>query len=276
MQDAVDFLCFRSGQVSGSFKEILGGERMIDRVLGSAPLNMMSSAISEEIKDQIECKVLFHIPVPFIEGGIPVYESTLVTWIIMGVIVIASIILTRNLKVVPTGRRQIALETCIGWIRNFCRDNIGPEADRYVPYLGSVLIYIGASNVIGLFGLKPPTKDLSVTIALALMSICLVEGATMRKHGFFGFFRNFAKPTPIMAPMNVLEIGIRPLSLCLRLFGNVVAAFIIMELIKFVIPMVVPTVFSLYFDIFDGLLQAYIFVFLTSLFISEGIEEEEE
>ncbi len=249
---------------------------MIDRVLGSAPLNMMSSAISEEIKDQIECKVLFHIPVPFIEGGIPVYESTLVTWIIMGVIVIASIILTRNLKVVPTGRRQIALETCIGWIRNFCRDNIGPEADRYVPYLGSVLIYIGASNVIGLFGLKPPTKDLSVTIALALMSICLVEGATMRKHGFFGFFRNFAKPTPIMAPMNVLEIGIRPLSLCLRLFGNVVAAFIIMELIKFVIPMVVPTVFSLYFDIFDGLLQAYIFVFLTSLFISEGIEEEEE
>ena len=76
--------------------------------------------------------------------------------------------------------------------------------------------------------------------------------------------------------MNVLEIGIRPLSLCLRLFGNVVAAFIIMELIKFVVPVAVPTVFSLYFEIFDGLLQAYIFVFLTSLFISESVEDEEE
>ena len=249
---------------------------MIDRLLGSVPLKMASSAISEEIKDQIECKVLFRIPVPFVEGGIPVYESTLVTWIIMGVIVTACIFLTRNLKVVPTGRRQVMLETCVGWIRNFCRDNIGPESDRYFPYLGAVLIYIGSSNIIGLFGLKPPTKDLSVTMGLALMSICLIEGAAMRKRGLRGFFRGFAKPTPIMAPMNVLEIGIRHLSLCLRLFGNVVAAFIIMELIKFVVPVAVPTVFSLYFDIFDGLLQAYIFVFLTSLFISESVEDEEE
>ena len=159
-------------------------------------------------------------------------------------------------------------------IRNFCRDNIGHDGDRYMAYLGTVLIYIGFANIIGMFGLKPPTKDLSVTIALALMSIVLIEGATMRKHGFLGFFKHFANPTPIMAPMNVLEIGIRPLSLCLRLFGNVVAAFIIMELIKYVAPVVVPTVFSLYFDIFDGFLQAYIFVFLTSLFINEGIEEE--
>lgn len=235
-----------------------------------------SSGLSAEIKEQIECVVLFKIPVPFIEGGIPVYESTVVTWIIMAVIVLISILLTRNLKIVPTGKVQVALETCIGWIRDFCRDNIGPEGDRYMSYIGTVLIYIGTANIIGMFGLKPPTKDLSVTIALALMSICLIEGATMRKHGFLGFFKHLGSPTPIMAPMNVLEIGIRPLSLCLRLFGNVVAAFIIMELIKFVIPVFIPTVFSLYFDIFDGFLQAYIFVFLTSLFIGEGIEEAEE
>lgn len=235
-----------------------------------------SSALSAEITEQIECNVLFHIPVPFVDDGIPVYESTVVTWIIIAFIVVLSIILTRNLKIVPTGKRQVALEACIGWIRTFCRDNIGPEGDRYMCYLGTVLIYIGAANISGMFGLKPPTKDLSVTIALALMSICLIEGATMRKHGFFGFFKHLASPTPIMAPMNVLEIGIRPLSLCLRLFGNVVAAFIIMELIKFVIPVGLPTIFSLYFDIFDGFLQAYIFVFLTSLFIGEGIEEETE
>ncbi len=235
-----------------------------------------SGGLSAEIQEQIECVVLFRIPVPFIEGGIPVYESTVVTWIIMAVIVLIAVLLTRNLKVVPTGKRQVALETCVGWIRDFCRDNIGPEGDRYMCYLGTVLIYIGTANIIGMFGMKPPTKDLSVTIALALMSICLIEAATFRKHGFLGFFKHLGSPTPIMAPMNVLEIGIRPLSLCLRLFGNVVAAFIIMELIKFVIPVGIPTVFSLYFDIFDGFLQAYIFVFLTSLFIGEGIEEAEE
>lgn len=251
--------------------------------VGAAPATVAAteqaastSGISAEITEQIECAVLFKIPVPFIDGGIPVYESTLVTWIIMAVFVLASILLTRKLKVVPTSKVQVALETCVSWIRNFCRDNIGPEGDRYMCYLGTVLIYIGAANIIGMFGMKPPTKDLSVTIALALMSIILIEGATMRKHGFFGFFKHLGSPTPIMAPMNVLEIGIRPLSLCLRLFGNVVAAFIIMELIKMVIPVGVPMVFSLYFDIFDGFLQAYIFVFLTSLFIGEGVEESEE
>jgi F-type H+-transporting ATPase subunit a len=228
--------------------------------------------ISEEIQEQIESNVVFSIPVPFIKGGIPVYESTVVTWLIMAVIVLISIIATRNLKVVPS-KGQLLLETAVGWIRDFCRDNMGEEGLRYFPYLGTVLIYIGFSNIIGLFGLKPPTKDLSVTIALALMSIILIEGANIRKHKVKGFFKTLAQPTPIMVPMNLLEILIRPLSLCMRLFGNVVGAFIIMELLKCVCPAILPVPFSLYFDIFDGCLQAYIFVFLTSLFISEGIED---
>ena len=256
-------------------KSILGTGNIAPLAVAAA--NQASSApdLSTEIKEQIECVVLFRIPVPFIDGDIPVYESTVVTWIIMAVFVLLAVLLTRNLKIVPTGKVQMALETCVGWIRNFCHDNIGPEGDRYTAYIGTVLIYIGAANIAGMFGMKPPTKDLSVTIALALMSICLIEGATLRKHGFFGFFMHLGSPTPIMAPMNVLEIGIRPLSLCLRLFGNVVAAFIIMEMIKFVIPVGIPVAFSLYFDIFDGFLQAYIFVFLTSLFIGEGLEEPE-
>ena len=77
----------------------------------------------------------------------------------------------------------------------------------------------------------------------------------------------------IMLPMNILELFIKPLSLCMRLFGNILGAYIIMELIIFCIPAVVPLVFSFYFDIFDGLLQAYVFCFLTSLFIQEAVED---
>ena len=76
----------------------------------------------------------------------------------------------------------------------------------------------------------------------------------------------------VVAPINVLEIGIRPLSLCMRLFGNVVGSFVVMKLIEQLLPVGLPVVFSLYFDIFDGLIQAYIFVFLTSLFIKEAVE----
>ena len=77
---------------------------------------------------------------------------------------------------------------------------------------------------------------------------------------------------PIVAPINVLELVIKPLSLCMRLFGNVLGAFIIMALIEYVIPVVIPPVFSLYFDFFDGMIQAYVFTFLTALYIKEAVE----
>ena len=80
------------------------------------------------------------------------------------------------------------------------------------------------------------------------------------------------EPVAIVTPFNILDVFTRPLSLCMRLFGNVLGAFVIMELLKIVCPPVIPAVFSLYFDIFDGLLQAYVFVFLTSLYIKEAVE----
>ena len=144
-----------------------------------------------------------------------------------------------------------------------------------MPYLISVALYIACSNLIGVFGIKPPTKDLNVTAALALMSISLIEYAGIHARGGVGFLKSLTAPTAIMTPMNILEIAIRPTSLCMRLFGNVLGAFVIMELIKQVVPVFVPAVFSLYFDLFDGLIQTYVFVFLTSLFMKENIGDEE-
>ena len=103
------------------------------------------------------------------------------------------------------------------------------------------------------------------------MSIILVETSGIRSKGLKGWLKSFADPSPVIAPMNLLEVIIRPLSLCMRLFGNVLGAFVIMELIKQLLPVALPVPFSLYFDIFDGLLQAYVFTFLTSMFIQEKI-----
>ena len=142
-------------------------------------------------------------------------------------------------------------------------------------YLFTVCLFIGMSNIIGLLGMKPPTKDLDVTVALAVMSIVLVEAAGIRAKHVKGWLRSFAQPIPIITPINILEIAIRPLSLCMRLFGNVLGSFIIMELIKHLVPVVLPTIFSLYFDIFDGFIQAYVFVFLTGLYIKDAVGTEE-
>lgn len=171
-----------------------------------------------------------------------------------------------------SGKAQLLLESAIGKGVDFFEDVMGKENRRYIPYLITVLIYIGIANIIGLFGFKPPTKDLNVTIALAVMSMCLIEYSGIHKNGLKHWVKHFAKPVPFVAPIMVLEIVIRPLSLCMRLFGNVLGAFVIMELLKIVAPAIIPIPFSFYFDIFDGFLQAYVFVFLTALFMNEEQE----
>lgn len=113
---------------------------------------------------------------------------------------------------------------------------------------------------------------MNVTVALALMSIILIEASGIREKGAKKWLKSFAEPVAIITPINIMEVVIRPLSLCMRLFGNVLGAFVIMELIKQLIPIGVPLVFSFYFDIFDGLIQAYVFVFLTALFVKEATE----
>ena len=226
--------------------------------------------LASSLLEELNCETVFTIPVL---GGIEIAESTVITWVIMAVLTLLAWLLTRNLKVDHISRRQAAVESAVTWLNGFVEGMIGEKGKRYVPYLVTVLVYIGFSNVIGLFGLKPPTKDMNVTAALALMSIILIEASGIREKGVKNWLRGFAQPVAVITPINILEVFIRPLSLCMRLFGNVLGAFVIMELIKQLIPVGVPLVFSFYFDIFDGLIQAYVFVFLTSLFIKEAIED---
>lgn len=227
--------------------------------------------LAEKLTEELQSKTVFTIHFPVI-GDFNITESIVITWCIMLFLMILTLVFVRNLKLNP-GKPQLVIEMLVGFMDNFFTDLMGHKGKRYIPYLGSVLIYLVIANVIGLFGITPPTKDLNITAGLALMSIVLIEFSGIRERGFKGYIKSFASPMPLMIPFNILEIFIRPLSLCMRLFGNVFGAFIIMELIKLAIfPAIIPIPFSFYFDIFDGILQAYVFCFLTSLFISEKIE----
>ena len=201
-------------------------------------------------------------------GGVPIAESVVVTWVIMAVLLILSLVLVRNLKVENPGRKQLLLESGVSFLQDFFMGILGEEGKRYIPYLMSTVIYIGIANIAGVFGFTPPTKDMNVTIALSLMSIILIEYSGFHKRGLKGFLHSFAEPVPIMLPINILELAIRPTSLC----GNVLGSFVVMKSLEFICPAILPIPFSLYFDFFDGFIQAYVFVFLTSLFIKEAIE----
>lgn len=225
--------------------------------------------LASKLLTELECETVFTIPV---FGGIGVSESVVVTWIIMAVLILLSIFLTRNLQIHHISKRQAVAEFAYTKLTGMVEGMLGEEGKGYAPYLITVLLYIALADIIGMFGMKSPTKDLNVTIALAVMSIVLVEAAGIYHLGIKKWLHKFTEPVAIVTPINILEIFTRPLSLCMRLFGNVLGAFVIMELIKYVCPIVLPAVFSLYFDVFDGLLQAYVFVFLTSMYISEAIE----
>lgn len=226
-------------------------------------------ALVEGLLEELNCETVFTIP---LFGGIPIFESVVVTWIIMGAVALLCFLLGRNLSVENPSRRQIVVETAIKGLNDFFSETVGEKGGEYIPFLSTVIIYIGIANLIGLLGFKPPTKDLNVTATLGIMSIVLIEMSGIRAKGVKKWLKSFAEPMPVILPINILEIFIKPLSLCMRLFGNVLGAFVIMELLKMVIPAFLPAVFSCYFDIFDGLIQAYVFVFLTGLFIREATE----
>lgn len=220
----------------------------------------------DTIFEELESKTAFTIP---IFGGIPVADSCVVTWIIMAAVVLLSIILTHNLKKVPKGS-QCILEGLMEWLNNFFTDILGHKGKKYIPFLETLIIYIAFANIIGLFGFVPPTKDINVTAALAGIAIIYVQSAFIIEKGPLKWLKS------LLNPINLLDLVTRPLSLCMRLFGNVLGAFVVMELVKTGICAIgVPVIASAYFDIFDGLLQAYVFVFLTSLYMAEAIEDEE-
>lgn len=216
-------------------------------------------------------KVVFTIPV---FGGIDVSQALLTSWGIILFIILLCVIFVRRLKIFPN-KKQSVIEIFINWVTGFFSETMGERGKPYIPILIAMLLFIVCSNVCGIFGFTPPTKSISISAGLALISITLVLFSSIRNQGPKKWIKSYTEPMPVVTPFNILEIIIRPLSLCLRLFGNVIGAYIIMELIKQLVPIGIPILFSLFFDVFDGVLQAYVFVFLTAVYMSEGLEAEE-
>ena len=154
----------------------------------------------------------------------------------------------------------------MGFMNNFAKKYMGKHWKSFAPYFGTIGLYLGVANMIGMFGITPPTKDLNVTAGLALMSCGLIYGSSFRYKGLKGGLHKFSGAQPYAAAHQRDGDHHPALSLCMRLFGNVLGAFIIMELLKLAIPAILPMAMSLYFDVFDGIIQAVVFVFLTAMF----------
>lgn len=197
--------------------------------------------------------------------------NILIQWIIILLLAIISIFLTSGLKRIP-GKKQSAVEATIEALTNFVKDTMGAEYGGFVPYIGSLILFLLIMNLTGLVGFKPPTMDYSVALGMALTTFFVIQGYAIKKVGVLHYFLGYGKPMFFLLPMNILERGLLPVSLSLRLFGNMTAAAAIMDIIYASLGKVswfaqlgVPIIGHFYFDLFDGAVQMVVFTMLSMI-----------
>lgn len=207
--------------------------------------------------------------------GIEITDSMLIQFVVLVVVAILCFALTRNLKKIPD-KRQNALEILIQTVNNLVKENMGEEYMKFAPYIAALALYLLIMNLMGLIGFEPPTKDINVPLALAALSFFIIQGNAIKKNGVKEYLLGYTKPFIPLLPINILERFTLPLSLCLRLFGNMVAGSVVMALIYGFMghaAIVVPILGHAYFDVFDGAIQMVVFVMLTMVNIKIVAEE---
>ncbi len=215
-------------------------------------------------------------------GGleIAITKPMLVSTGVMIVLSLVFIYLGTNLKVIPDTRKQIVSESIYGLIKGIVDDNMGAGYQRFIPFIGTLIIFLLGLNMVALFGFKPPTSSFSTALGLGLVSFLMIHFNAVQTGGLAGYLKSYIKPMPFLLPITLLERIIFPISLSLRLFGNILAGAVIMSLIygallefQFFSSLVLPLPFHAYFDIFEGGIQAVIFTFLTMIQIKLIAEE---
>ena len=208
----------------------------------------------------------------FWDGGFVNINLTLVmTWVVMVLMIGGSVWATRRLTtgvVIP--RWQNALEVVVGFIRDQIREISGERPDRYLPFVGTLFLYILISNVFGVVpGFIPPTASLSTTAALALCVFLAVPAFGITRQGLGTYLRSYVRPKPFMLPFNIMSELSRTLALAIRLFGNVMSFAKIIAILLAVAPLVFPALLNA-LGLLTGVIQAYIFAVLATVYISAG------
>ncbi len=210
--------------------------------------------------------------------GIPVSGYITTMWFIMAVLIGIGVIVTSSLQKVP-GRFQALAEYTVEGLLNFFSGIMGPEKGRrYFPFCATVFLFILFSNMLGLFpgsghftAFHAPTSTLSCTAALAIIVFIAVQGIAIKETGLRHYLKKFISPIPFMLPLTIIEELVKPVSLSLRLYGNIYGGeTIIAVLLGLCAPLAsVPIQFL---DILFCLIQALVFATLTAMYITLATE----
>lgn len=223
------------------------------------------------------------IIIGFGDGSVFLSESVLLGMCIAVILSVVGIWLGSGLKTIPKGK-QVVAEFIVSWVYQFTENTLGKWRENYAPYVGTLLLYIGTGSALGLIGLRPITADLNVTGSLGLMTFLVIQISEIRYLGVKGKLEELCDPYPFMFPLKIIEDCTLPVSLSLRLFGNIFGGVIVVELwmhfMEYLSSLVSDIPFfrailvlplNGFFDIFEPIMQTYIFVTLSMVFLQLGI-----
>ncbi len=199
--------------------------------------------------------------------GLEITNTVVNTWIIMLVLILFALWLRSRLTKVPS-RLQLRGEMIVEGAHWLVDNTMGEGRRGFAPYVMTLTLYLLLGNLSGLVALRQPTADLNTTFALALITFILVHYHGIKAKGGFGYIKSYFEPLAFMAPLNVISELALPVSLSFRLFGNMLGSVIIMALLYAFAPVIIPIIGHMYFDMFAGLIQTFIFVMLTITFIT--------
>ena len=224
-------------------------------------------------------KIVFEI------GELRFTETVVMGWLIIVAVLILCLWLTHDLKKVPEKKRQVVAEMLVNFVNNMVKENMGVKMMKYAPYIATLLIYAVFGALISMIGLRSMTADINVTATWALMTFVLITYNKIKANGFKAF----------ILPLNIIGEVATPASMAFRLFGNVAGGMVITGLLYgalgslssalgltfeagswafSVFQVGIPAVLSVYFDLFSGCIQAYIFSMLTMVNVGAAAETE--
>jgi F-type H+-transporting ATPase subunit a len=211
--------------------------------------------------------VVFHL------GPLQVTRPVVTTWGIMAVLAVASWSATRRLHASPS-RSQALLELLVTGIQSQIEDVVRRDARPLLPLLGTLFIFLLTANLCGLLpGIQAPTGRIETPAALALIVFLSVHWFGVRTRGLVGYLASFARPKLIMLPLNVLAEITRTFSLMVRLFGNIMSGEFLVALVLALAGLFVP-VPLMALELLVGIVQAYIFSVLATVFIGAAVSDE--
>ena len=243
-------------------------------------------------------KVYYEVPFDFpLLGRFQITETLVVSWLVMLIITLLCIWLTHDLKVENITKRQAFAEMLVEMADKFVIGNMGEKFRYFIPFVAALFATSLFSNLISLLGFRSPTADLNTEAAWAIVVFVLITAQKIKAGGVGGYLKGFTQPIALLTPFNVLSELATPISLACRHFGNILSGVVINGLLYAALALAsskllglipgavggflsnipvfavgVPAILSVYFDWFTGVMQAFIFCMLTTMYIANAAE----